>query len=73
MCTCVSFRHPDSSCRPSFETIACRLHEDPTKLLELGASEEELRECPEAGRLCASMETGHALFQDLQNKYWTHS
>ena len=66
-------RHPDSSCRPSFETIENRLSKDSSNLLEFGASETELTVCPAAGLLGTRVESGQHLFQDLQQKYWMHS
>ena len=66
-------RHPDSSCRPSFEDIESRLSENSSRLLEFGATEAEMTACPEAALLGARAESGQPLFQDLQQKYWMHS
>ena len=62
-----SFRHPETSKRPTFTDIMQRLSLPDTKLLKW--SEEDRGTDPEAATLGAELDAGLSLYKDIQETY----
>ncbi|XP_019849351.1 PREDICTED: ephrin type-B receptor 3-like isoform X2 [Amphimedon queenslandica] len=61
--------HPSPPDRPSFTSLCQYLSQPVESLLQLGISQVELEESPEASTLGAPIEAGQALFKDIQIRY----
>ena len=62
-------RHPSPSDRPSFTALCQYLSQPSESLLQLGISQAELEESPQADMLGGPLDAGQTLFKDIQIRY----